>query len=972
MKIAGVLILFTFLNLFIASKLAAQGKAVSAVDTAAMPKKTESVSMAASTAPQRAVFGNTTAPLLKKRKAEILPDSSNMQMKAQPRVAAGRLTGITTAKKEQPSLVLKSAVLLGGFGHNLSVLKKSPVNATLELGEAFLYRPLAIPFSINSGRKFANALSIRGTINAWGVPINVDYSTDQASSMASRTGMNTLFKFDYNPGQFYALLASDMLRYTDLRRQVFGGRTLTGFTQKAVQDKLLNPNSTLNSSQDVLLAKYLDNPGVTAGLLQLNRQQIRDKLLTDINGQQAKLADSLAVISRQALLQNLAFSGNEKEVVLSGMASSLEKLKSNSALNAYFNDPAHITGLKNFNEKELAARIVAYVPADSIVRKIPLLAGSTDSAEYRRTALSLGYDSVVNSTAHAMFISLRQNNTSAFPEIIRAQDDSLNREVARLHALVLPLLPRNGAPRIPAVSKGDHAFAAITPAQADSVASAIAGIREQLESNGLDVNKMLQVEQLTSQSGGNLGLSELGSQYKDLAPSNSVQALFSRVRTFKLGAFGDQVPGGVQSRDIFISGTHLTYNAGTIPVTIGYGSVNDISSFKDAGFQNSLYNQPRNMTFISGELSHIGGGGLKVSVISSYSKEFHNSMYALPSISSNNVAFTLSKGLRLGSLGQIDLDISKTTTLYNNQFQPGGEAILDKKAGLTNSLSNDLFSAMSFGFRHQLNSRELDATDNLYFNYAGTGYQNPANNGFGGGRMKFGGNIKKFFYHKKLTMIFRTDMSNMPISYTTNDQWKTYQFQLDSRYQVSRKFYIGFKYITNGTDKKIENVVSPVYGFNKIQVDGNASYKIGKYYSVSHFTIGKQDFTNTNALQGAGNLFTVNYTQTVLLKKNSLTASVFYNKELSAYQLIGNMLNTDMTYQYMLFGKLRLSSGITYLDNTGVVRQSGFRQGIQFFSGGHFDLDTYVDLRRNMARSQYPDLYPLCRAELSLKYHFKI
>lgn len=969
MKNAGALFLFTLLEIFISGKLNAQVKGAPAADTLAA-KKNHNVNAANRLVQQGTSLAPVTAPSLKKPNVKILPDSLRLpvQRGIKSPGPADQQAGIAATKKVQLVTALKAVVPRSGLGQSLSVLKKSPVNAALELGEAFLYHPLDVPFSINSGRKFNNVLSIRGTINAWGIPVNVDYSTDQASSMASRMGMNNLFKFDYSPAQFNALLGSDMLRYMDLRRNVFGGRTLTGFAQKAVQNKLLNPNSTLNSPKDVLLAKYLDNPGVTAGLLQLNRQQIRDKLLTDINSRQAKLAGNGTAIGGQALLRNLAFSADETEVVFSGMALSLEKLKNDSALNTYFNNPAHIAGLKNLNEKELAARIAAYVPADSVVGKKTVPTGLADSAGHWRAGLSLGYDTVVKNMAHAMFISLRQNNTSAFTEIIRTQSDSLDRKLAKWHLPVLPL----DAAAIKSAPESTALYATITPAQADSVAGVITGIRQQLQDQGLDVDKMLQVEQLATQSGGNLSLSELGNRYQDMVPSNGVQALFSRVQTFKLGAFGDQVPGSVQSRDIFISGTHLTYKAGGIPVTVGYGSVNDISSFKDAGFQNSIYNQPRNMTFISGELPGARGGGLKVSVISSYSREFHNSMCAMPSISTNNVAFTLSKALRLGSLGKVDLDVSKTTTLYNNQFQPGGEAILDKKAGLTNSLSNDLFSAMSFGFRHQLNIRELDAADNLYFNYAGTGYQNPANNGFGGGRMKFGGNIKKSFYNKKLTMIFRTDMSNMPISYTTNDKWKTYQFQLDSRYQVSRKFYIGFKYITNGTDKKIDNVVSPVYGFNKIQVDGNASYKIGKYYSVSHFAIGKQDFTNTNALRGAGNLFMVNYTQTVLLKKNSLSVAVFYNKELSAYQLIGNMLNTDMSYQYMLFGKLRLSSGFTYLDNTGVVRQSGFRQGIQFFSGGHFDLDTYIDLRRNMARSQYPDLYPLCRAELSLKYHFKI
>src|SRR6202040_1364400 len=106
-----------------------------------------------------------------------------------------------------------------------------------------------------------------------------------------------------------------------------------------------------------------------------------------------------------------------------------------------------------------------------------------------------------------------------------------------------------------------------------------------------------------------------------------------------------------------------------------------------------------------------------------------------------------------------------------------------------------------------------------------------------------------------------------------------------------------------------------------IQFDGNATYKIGKDYTVTHLTIGKQDFSNSYVSAGVGSLLMINYTQSLLMNLNSLTVTVFYNKELADVKLIGNMLNSDVSYQYTLLGKVSLSSGLIYLNNSGIANQ---------------------------------------------------
>jgi hypothetical protein len=859
---------------------------------------------------------------------------------------------------------------------NISSLKKGSVNANLTLENAFRYNPVTLPFGLTSSRRFANIISVRGSIDVGGIPININYSTDQGSTMPPQSAVNNLFKFDFDPRQLKGMLGSDLMQYYDLRRNLFNGLDLTGYTQQALTDQLVRKNSMQILPQNVALAKYLDNPARVNQLLTMNKEQIQEKLKRDLITEQTeftgKLNASQLTDTKSTGLSNIRLDQ------LKNYKAGLNELVANKSLTNYLNDATHVTELRNMNEEQIAAKITtfknqqptAYQPVPEIVNAMIPVNGFDLNAMigYQLSSQSASRDSLTKQMAHELFLSVRQNNTPGFSGIVATKEKAVNEQftpVTALSALGTSILSRQQ-------TSSTNSMA--TPGQIDSIATTITGIRTELEKKGLDVNRMLQMQQLLNQHDGNLPLSELGSSFVNKRPSNGVQSLFSNVESLKIGSFSNQVPGGVQNTDLFMEGGHLTYKAQEgIPITIGYGTVNDINSFKDAQFDGSVYNQPRTITYITAEIKKARRGSLKISVISSYGREIRNSnLYAVPNISNNNVAFTLSKGLNMGALGNLGLDVSKTTTLYDNKYHQGAEVILDKKAGLSNDLSNDLFSAMSFGVKHQLSITELDASDNLYFNYAGMGYQNPANNGFGGARMKYGGSVKKSFYNRKLTFNLRSDLSNMPISYTTNDKWKNYQVQLDTRYQVNKKVTVSFKYTKSATDKQVDNVVSSVYGFQKIQMDGNANYKIGKYYSVSHFTLGTQNFSNTNGTQGGGNLLMLNYTQSVIIKKNTLTASLFYNKEMSSYQLIGNMLNSDVSYTYLLFNKLSLNTGITYLDNMGVARQAGLRQGIQLYAGGHFDVDSYVDIRKNLIRSLYPDLYPMCRAELSLKYHFKI
>ncbi|MHB8205936.1 hypothetical protein [Mucilaginibacter sp.] len=590
-----------------------------------------------------------------------------------------------------------------------------------------------------------------------------------------------------------------------------------------------------------------------------------------------------------------------------------------------------------------------------------------DFTEYVHQTLNEQVHSLDNSTSGLKNTALSGylSDPDKLQQLIQLDDAKLKEKMEALAA------QKNGSGGL---SAGDStALAAKNKATADSLAKVITGIKSQLSQNGVDPNKvMLEENYLSGKTSSTFNSSEAAGALSDKNSQGGLQSFFNNVKAFQIGAFGSQLPGATDSQGKLLSGGNLTIKADDVPLTFGFGKVNDINSLKDASYTSSVYTYTQDVTYIGAQLHQSVLGNVNVSLVSSFSGQSNNTQYSDPVLPGNSVAFTLTKNVKMGSLGNLDINVSKSSTLFENNYELGSEAILAQKAGENTSLNNNLFQSLSVGFNHSMNIQPLNASENVYFTYSGLGYQNPSNNGYTGNTIKGGGDLKKKLLRNKLTLDFRTDIDITPMSYTLNDKWKNYQVQLDSRYQVNNHFNLSLKYLGSGTGEDLGGVSTSVYSSQKLELDANDSYKLGRFYSTSALSVGDQVLSDSYISQSQSSLLNVNYVQTVIFKTSSLTGTVFYNKELANYQLIGDMLTSDISYQYTLFKKFQLSSGVTYLNNVSIAKQIGVKQSLQLLSVKSYELSASVDLNKNLMTPEYADLYAQCRAELSFKYHFKV
>ncbi|RFZ92848.1 hypothetical protein D0C36_15770 [Mucilaginibacter conchicola] len=900
--------------------------------------------------------------------AAAVPSAGDLKKEMAAKLPGNAVVSRLNATSKRLSGSAASAI--GGIRKKADILKRQPVMFDLALEDAVRYNPVSALTGLSSGDKFINVVSVRGTAAVFGVPLNIDLSTQPRIGATGQMNGNALFKFDLDPDAMKSMLTSEIDEYRKIGASSLAGMNMTDYARSRLGAELTRGKEMMNGKKpNALIAAYLDKPGKMAELLSSSKEQIRNKIMDEATRQGKAVTGAPSRLLPAAALPGLQ--------LLNAKQSELSAIGNNTKLTAYLTSPDNRSALRLMNEEQIAEKIRGLqYPEDK--EQLPeyhynaLTGQSAFDLDAFLSAVSrsrqAGRESAVKDAAKALMIAAKQDNVIDPQRILSQERAGTEKQIAGLAGMNYLPLDRSSAGPAARVALS-YAERLQLGTQADSIAASIAGLKQELSAKGIDVDRLLTVQALLEKEGDGQGMTEYARSLYTRGPSGMAQGLLSKFSALKLGSFSNQPSSLVKSQDVLMQGGHVTLNTGRYPLTAGYGTVTDLNSAKDAGFNASVFNQQRRITYLGTEIRNPVSGGLKFTVIGSVGGGLESRNYALPSISGNNVAMTVSKMMKMGKAGDLDLDVSRSTTLFSNKYQIGTDLLLDRKAGMNYDAAADLFSAMSFGAAHHLDLPGQGLSEDVYVSYSGTGYQNPGTSGPGGARTKFGGNFRKAFMDRKLQVTLRSDFNNQPISFTSDDRWKTRQFQFDGRYQMSRKLNFTAKYTMNNTDKRIDGVSDRVYGFNKLQFGANANYKIGKYLSVSRLLLSGQSLNSGGAAVTPGTkMFMMNYMQSVVLDQNVLTANVFYNKELATASLIGDMLNADASLQYKLSKRLGLSSGLTYLSNSNTARQAGIRQNLTYRANERFNISAFVDARKNLIRPLYPDLYAACRAELSLQY----
>ncbi|WP_443938765.1 hypothetical protein [Pedobacter sp. MW01-1-1] len=643
-------------------------------------------------------------------------------------------------------------------------------------------------------------------------------------------------------------------------------------------------------------------------------------------------------------------------------------------LQSFLNNPLALKSLLEMDEEQIKMKLNSLMEK-SISAKIETF-NSKDLMSMNESQVREKLEALLNKTAEGKAPSLSMDQ-------LKGMSESQLKE--KLLALTTEL--QNGKSSI-STQQAAIGADALLDEQIASIANMVQSIKADMNESGLDEETISFLQKfvenkVTQKELQNFFISELAKQPKLSRASN----LYSKIKEFQLGNFSHKIPGSFLNRDLFLNGFNFSLHTLRGPVTIGLATNKDIGQPKDAGFSSSNFSNQQLYSYISVPTTNFSFGSGKLSWVGVYDKslgkerEMINNASSLPK---NNLVFTLTQGFSLKNFGKVTVDLSKSATQYKNMGIQGFDNLYINETTMGNYYRDDFFETLSMGFTHAIDEKRMGLNSSVYFNYSGIGFQNPSQPGIGNMNMRFGGNVKKNFFKNKLTFTVRTDIKNTPISANDNSHWRNYAFQLNSRIRISKSYILNVKYIENGINK-VSGYAMPIYGSKKLQADLTANYKIAGIQSFSYLSLGNQSISNSgmaiqtnveqanlsNLAVNRPNLLTVNYTHNLFFTDFSLNGNLFYNKEFGSSPFIGDMLNSDLACQYSLWKSVSLSTGATYLNNQNIAKQIGIKQNIQLLIKKRFDINAYLDLRKNLINPLYPELFSTTRAEFSVRYYLE-
>jgi hypothetical protein len=169
------------------------------------------------------------------------------------------------------------------------------------------------------------------------------------------------------------------------------------------------------------------------------------------------------------------------------------------------------------------------------------------------------------------------------------------------------------------------------------------------------------------------------------------------------------------------------------------------------------------------------------------------------------------------------------------------------------------------------------------------------------------------------------------------------------------------------------NTRSTVTQLNQLSAQGNLSKKIAgiPYHNYINLSYQKNGYTLDNKWLLTKTII-LSSTQTLVLGKNSIYINANYNHadNHSPYVFFNSSLITEGGSSYVLLKRVIASSSVTYNAIKSWYQQVGIRQTISTQLGQRFNMNLYVDARKNI-RVYQPVWFGLLRADVSIHYQLK-
>ncbi|MCK7556258.1 hypothetical protein MKQ70_15030 [Chitinophaga sedimenti] len=452
---------------------------------------------------------------------------------------------------------------------------------------------------------------------------------------------------------------------------------------------------------------------------------------------------------------------------------------------------------------------------------------------------------------------------------------------------------------------------------------------------------------------------------KRAVSAGGLQRFFLRVKELNIGSFNTDASAGSVAGLLMNGAGAGFFNKGKM-LMLGAGVRTDGLGMKDAFLTDNI--APSRYAL---QYARFGKGDLAethshLTVLNASTKDNTRQQINQQFLSRNIFVGTVSQQLELGEYGVIKGDFSKSNSSFGEVTAGNnGYAVSEKAAAL--SFFKDFWQTVSVGLRYSGQVPQAGLTQRAYLDYAGMGYNNPGTPFGSRGTWKYGFDLKRRWRFHHMSTGLRMDFRDIHTAFDAG--WRNRQYAADLQFRVKRNWNFTTRMMQSSmkstADAKEEN------GFLTRQVSLTSQYSghMGSLPASNLVTAGLQQMRFTTAgVPLNSTLINVNMAENIVIDKNLLSVNFFYNRDLQQNALYSNLLNMDAGWSYMLFKTLSCSSGLTFLDNKGLVTQGGIKQTPAFELIPKVQVNIYTDCRKNFYSSPQNYLFGTFRSEFSLQY----
>lgn len=504
----------------------------------------------------------------------------------------------------------------------------------------------------------------------------------------------------------------------------------------------------------------------------------------------------------------------------------------------------------------------------------------------------------------------------------------------------------------------------------EEMVSKVSEVKNKMEKSGINANQITRWQQAAN--------SKTISSLKDpgtikeaadnLLPMKGLQKLFSNISSLNAGTFGLEQSERTLS-GLFATGLQLSALKKKNAFGGGLGSMRDGGYIKDAGLENSLFSPAQFMQFLQFGKEQNGKKTSQFSILNSNTFSPDRFRYEGMSMARNVFVGTFSKSIPIRKSGTIEAEISKSATQFRNTI--GADQVMEHKSAFMD-FTNDIWQTLSFGLRYEDDWESIGLSHNAHIAYAGFGYTNPGNSSASRGAIQYDIEARKQIARNKGFIQGQFAIRNYNYSAEGDKRWQNMQINLQGRYRVNRIISLGGRINQYQLVRKLPTGKERMYVSRKVMADGQFSGNIAGIRQRSHVSLGMQQFDNVQMREGnKSNLLLAQWVTTIPLGSTTVLMNIYYNKEMTSAQLIGDMFNGEAGASFPLFKTVTLTSSLTYLDNKMAARQIGTRQSINTIILKNLSLGVYADWRKDLIESANPYLYSNFRGELSIFYQIK-